>query len=149
MHVFGHWGLCLPPCCWHCSSCPSSLCSPSRCLTSCRSPSPTHTLHRHAAHFRTSVEYEQDTHLLDSNKASEIKIKRWVVVELVKLQRTTDAHRSVWGGSQHSVRALVLLPWSCCSSGSCCGFRWRYGPLFSNQVLSPSLVSLLHCAQEH
>ena len=63
------WGPCLPPCCWRCSSCPSSPCWPSRCLTSCRSPSPTRTLHHRVALWHTSSEGGQDTHLSDDNRS--------------------------------------------------------------------------------
>lgn len=87
--MFGRWRLCRPPCCWRCSSCPSSPCWPSRCLTSCRSPSQTRTLHRHAALWRTSVEYERDTHLLDINKASETSAVK--SAELLKLVSSVTA----------------------------------------------------------
>lgn len=61
--------LCLPPHCWCCSSCPSSLCWPSRSPTSCRSPSLTRK-RRRASPRCTSAGREQDTHLPDASETS-------------------------------------------------------------------------------
>lgn len=74
--VFGRWGLGLPPRCWRCSSCPSCPGWPARCPTSCRSPSPTRTPHHRAAPSCTSAEDERDTHLPDTEAASEIQTRR-------------------------------------------------------------------------
>lgn len=104
--------LCLPPRCWCCSSCPSFLCWPSRSLTSCQSPSPTHKRHRRASLRCTSVGHGQDTHLLYTSKTSETKTKH-VVYEAAELRGPPFCLRqlSVLGPDFGASDLVLLQQW--------------------------------------